>query len=36
LPSLLSWFGILLITAGGIYVARALHVRNISRRVPKF
>jgi drug/metabolite transporter (DMT)-like permease len=36
LPSLLSWVGILLITAGGIYVARALHVRNISRRVPKF
>jgi drug/metabolite transporter (DMT)-like permease len=35
LPSLLSWAGILLITAGGIYVARALHVRNISRRVPK-
>lgn len=35
LPSLLSWVGILLITAGGIYVARALHVRNISRRVPK-
>ena len=36
LPSLLSWAGILLITAGGIYVARALHVKNISRRVPKF
>ena len=36
LPSLSSWVGILLITAGGIYVARALHVRNISRRVPKF
>lgn len=36
LPSLLSWFGILLITAGGIYVARSLHIRNISRRVPKF
>jgi drug/metabolite transporter (DMT)-like permease len=36
LPSLLSWVGILLITGGGIYVARALHVRNISRRVPKF
>jgi drug/metabolite transporter (DMT)-like permease len=35
LPSLLSWGGILLITASGIYVARALHVRNISRRVPK-
>jgi len=36
LPSLLSWAGILLITAGGIYVARVLHVKNISRRVPKF
>ena len=36
LPSLLSWVGILLITAGGIYVARALHIRNISRRGPKF
>jgi len=36
LPSLLSWVGILLITAGGIYVARVLHVKNISRRVPKF
>jgi drug/metabolite transporter (DMT)-like permease len=35
LPSLLSWVGIALITASGIYVARALHVRNISRRVPK-
>jgi len=35
LPSLLSWAGILLITAGGIYVARAQHLRNISRRVPK-
>ncbi|UCH38666.1 MAG: DMT family transporter [Gammaproteobacteria bacterium] len=35
LPSLLSWGGIALITAGGIYVARALHVRNIPRRVPK-
>jgi drug/metabolite transporter (DMT)-like permease len=35
LPSLLSWCGILLITAGGIYVARSLRVRNISRRVPK-
>lgn len=35
-PSLMSWAGIVLITAGGIYVARALHVRNISRRVPKF
>ena len=35
LPSLLSWAGILLITAGGIYVARALHLQNVSRRVPK-
>ena len=35
LPSLISWGGIFLITAGGIYVARALHVRNIPRRVPK-
>ncbi len=35
LPSAVSWGGILLITAGGIYVARALHVRNIPRRVPK-
>lgn len=35
LPSLLSWLGIILITVGGIYVARSLHIRNISRRVPK-
>ena len=35
LPTLLSWGGIFLITVGGIYVARALHVRNISRRAPK-
>lgn len=35
LPTLLSWCGIFLITVGGIYVARALHVRNISRRAPK-
>lgn len=35
LPSALSWAGIALITAGGIYVARALHVANIPRRVPK-
>ena len=35
LPSNLSWAGIALITAGGIYVARALHVANIPRRVPK-
>jgi len=35
LPSLISWGGILLITVGGIYVARALHVHNISRRGTK-
>ena len=35
LPSLLSWAGILLITVGGIYLARASRVRNISRRSPK-
>lgn len=35
LPSLFSWVGIILITVGGIYVARSLHIRNISRRVPK-
>ena len=35
LPSLLSWAGILLITASGIYVARAIHLRNVSRRVPR-
>ncbi len=35
LPSLFSWVGILLITVGGMYVARSLHIRNISRRVPK-
>lgn len=35
LPSALSWSGIALITVGGIYVARAQHLRNISRRVPK-
>ena len=35
LPSSLSWAGIVLITAGGIYVARALHVANIPRRTPK-
>ncbi len=35
LPSLLSWFGILLITAGGLYVGRSLHLRSISRRAPK-
>jgi drug/metabolite transporter (DMT)-like permease len=35
LPSTLSWVGIFLITAGGLYVARALHLNNISRRTPK-
>jgi drug/metabolite transporter (DMT)-like permease len=35
LPSALSWAGIALITLGGIYVARVLHVQNIPRRVPK-
>ena len=35
LPTLISWGGIFMITAGGIYVARALHVSNISRRAPK-
>jgi drug/metabolite transporter (DMT)-like permease len=35
LPTGLSWAGIALITAGGIYVARALHVANIPRRAPK-
>ena len=35
LPSLLSWGGILLIVVSGIYVAHALHMQNISRRVPK-
>jgi drug/metabolite transporter (DMT)-like permease len=35
LPSALSWIGIILITAGGLYVARALHLNNISRRTPK-
>ena len=35
LPSALSWVGILLITASGIYVARALHLQNIPRRVTK-
>ena len=35
LPSLISWAGIVLISAGGIYVAHALRVRNIPRRVPK-
>ncbi len=35
LPSALSWAGIALISVGGIYVARAQHLRNLSRRVPK-
>jgi drug/metabolite transporter (DMT)-like permease len=35
LPTLLSWVGIFLITVGGLYVSRALRVRNISRRGPK-
>ncbi len=35
LPSLLSWAGILLISASGITVARLLHLRNLSRRVPR-
>lgn len=35
LPTLLSWIGICLITAGGIYVSRALRVRSISRRGTK-
>ena len=36
LPTLLSWLGIILIVAGGVYVARILHVNNISRRSTKF
>ncbi len=36
LPTALSWVGIFLITSGGIYVARVLHLSNISRRAPKF
>ena len=35
LPTLLSWVGIILITLGGLYVSRALRVRNVSRRGPK-
>ena len=35
LPTMLSWVGISLITVGGLYVSRALRVRNISRRGPK-
>ena len=32
LPSLLSWCGILLITLGGLYLARVLHLQNLARR----
>jgi drug/metabolite transporter (DMT)-like permease len=32
LPTLLSWAGIALITVGGLYVSRALRMRNIPRR----
>jgi drug/metabolite transporter (DMT)-like permease len=32
LPTLLSWVGIALITIGGLYVSRALRMRNIPRR----
>ena len=35
LPGLLSWAGITLIAAGGLYVSRALRVRSIPRRGPK-
>jgi len=35
LPTMLSWVGIFLITVGGLYVSRALRVKNISRRGPK-
>jgi drug/metabolite transporter (DMT)-like permease len=35
LPNLLSWLGILLITAGGLYVSRALRVRSIPRGVTR-
>jgi len=35
LPNPLSWLGILLITAGGLYVSRALRVRSIPRRVTR-
>ena len=35
LPSVLSWIGIVLIAASGIYVARAQRIATISRRVPK-
>ena len=32
MPTVLSWCGIVLISMSGIYVARVLHLRNISRR----
>jgi drug/metabolite transporter (DMT)-like permease len=35
LPTVLSWVGICLITAGGLYVSQALRMRNISRRGSK-
>ena len=35
LPSVFSWLGIGLIAAAGVGVARALHVANLSRRVPR-
>jgi len=35
LPTLLSWLGILLITAGGLYVSRAMRVSSIPRRVTR-
>jgi drug/metabolite transporter (DMT)-like permease len=35
LPSLLSWLGILLIVAGGLYVSRAMRVSSIPRRVTR-
>ena len=35
LPSAASWLGIGLIVGGGIAVARALHLANLSRRVPR-
>jgi drug/metabolite transporter (DMT)-like permease len=35
MPTPLSWIGILLIIVGGLYVSRALRIRNISRRAVK-
>ncbi|MEM7565000.1 MAG: DMT family transporter, partial [Pseudomonadota bacterium] len=35
LPTAISWVGIALIVASGIYVARSLHQSNVSRRVTK-